>query len=153
MKSLIEYINEQFSNMPPYDVSVKTDGGKMPGTLSIHSKTNSDIECTLVTERGELNFIIPLTLSHKFWWEMWEARDDRWKKYGSAPIMKLNANQDELKYILIEPARKRSNFRIEPLDAKSNVLYECQFKIQDLLEELAKQLHTSVENLDEIIKK
>lgn len=152
MKSLVFYINEQFSNMPPYSISVKTDNGKITGTLNITSKTNSDIECVLITEFGELDFIIPLHMSHKFWLQMWEARDERWKKYASAPIMKLDANQNDVKYVLIEPARKRSNFCIEPLNAKSDVLYKCEFKIQDLLEELAKQLHTSVEDLDEKIK-
>lgn len=158
MKSLVEYITEGFSNMPPYHFMVKVNSdSKDFGVLEMNYKTNNDIECSLDSHGNTYTFSIPLTKSVQFWLALWGARFDRWKKYGGAPIMKYPAKGDKgnlIKWVLIEPARRKCDFLIELLDEKSKVQWSYRFTIQDFLRKLAEATNGGdIENLDEIIRK
>ena len=130
MKTLSECIMEAFSKMPPYEISITTtSNSESTGELTMKlTSSNSDVKCSLKSDNGIFEFIIPLHISVRFWFQMWSARDDRWKKYGAAPIVKLPAKGD-VSFVLIEPARKRSDFLVEPQDKKNNVLFKYQFNV------------------------
>lgn len=155
MKTLQQYIQEAFSNMPRYDFEISTNKkSTQVGILRLTYNPHNNMECSLEHDGTTTKFEIPYTNVRRFWMDMWSARDDRWKKYGQAPIMKLLVTKGAYKFALIEPARSKADFVVELLDEKSNVELTYRFTIQDLLIRMAGQTNNGdIENLDNIIRK
>lgn len=155
MKSLQQYINEAFSNMPRYDFEISTNKkSNLFGILRLTYNPHNNIECSLEHDGTTTKFEIPYTMVRQFWMDMWGARDDRWKRYGSAPIMKFDVTKGAYRFALIEPARSKADFVVELLDEKSNVELTYRFTIQDLLISMADHTNNGdIENLDNIILK
>jgi hypothetical protein len=155
MKPLHQYIQEAFSNMPRYDFEISTNKkSKLFGILRFTYNPYNNIECSLEHDGTTTKFEIPYTMVRQFWMDMWSARDDRWKRYGSAPIMKFDVTKGAYRFALIEPARSKADFVVELLDEKSNVELTYRFTIQDLLIRMADHTNNGdVENLDNIIRK